>query len=163
MADLDDITSMNTPIDLRESSDSIPAYPPKVPSLTRESAAYRKISRRPESFLEVEGGQEVFFRGGYVTQIPLKTDSVLVGRRDVMAGHYPDIDLAMYRKQDPCISRRHLCIFCDMNGVWFVEDICNHNATFLNGVTLNHARRELKDGDRIIISSSIVLVFRVVE
>ncbi len=162
MSGLDDITSMNTPIDFRESSDSIPAYPPKVPSLTRDSASCKNASRK-ECSLEVEGGQEVFFRGCYVTQIALKTDSLLVGRRDVMAGHYPDIDLAMYRKQDPCISRRHLCIYCDMNGVWFVEDICNHNATYLNGAALNHERRELKDGDRIIISSSIVLVFRVVE
>ncbi|MBQ1924889.1 MAG: FHA domain-containing protein [Proteobacteria bacterium] len=80
-----------------------------------------------------------------------------------MAGHYPDIDLAMYRKQDPSISRRHLRFYHDLNNVWFVEDLCNHNATFINSYDkpLNHDRYELKNGDRIIVSSSVAFVFKV--
>ena len=135
---------------------------PKVPALDMNSEPGHNKYEGHDCYLEIEGGQEVFYRGTYVRQIQLKTAQLLIGRRDVMAGHYPDVDLAMYRKQDSCISRRHLRIYRDVNGAWFVEDLCSHDATFYNGVALNHERRELNDGDRVIISSSIALVFRVV-
>ena len=116
----------------------------------------------PTAFLEIEGGQEIFFRGAYTTKIPFKTGTILVGRRDVMASHYPDIDLMMYRKLDPAISRRHLRFFRE-NGAYFVEDLCNNNATFLNDYAnkLNHERRELRDGDRVFVSMSLAFLFRV--
>lgn len=115
----------------------------------------------PHAFLEVEGGQEIFFRGAYTTRVPIKTQSILIGRRDVMANHYPDIDLMMYRKLDPAISRRHLRIFRESE-THYVEDLCNNNATFLNDYSnkLNHERRELRDGDRIFVSMSLALLFR---
>ncbi len=113
------------------------------------------------AFLEVEGGQEIFFRGAYTTKVPLKASSVLVGRRDVMASHYPDIDLMMYRKLDPAISRRHLRFFLE-EGDYFIEDLCNNNATFLNDYAnkLNHERRKLHHGDRIFVSMSLAFLFR---
>lgn len=113
------------------------------------------------AYLEVEGGQEVFFRGAYTTRVPLKANSLLFGRRDVMASHYPDIDLMMYRKLDPAISRRHLRLFRE-NGRFFVEDLCNNNATFINDYSnkLNHERRELRHGDRIFVSMSLSFIFR---
>jgi len=113
------------------------------------------------AYLEVEGGQEVFFRGAYTTRIPFKTGSILVGRRDVMASHYPDIDLMMYRKLDPAISRRHLRLFKE-NGRYFIEDLCNNNATFVNDYSnkLNHERRELRHGDRVFVSMSLAFLFR---
>ena len=112
-------------------------------------------------FLEVEGGQEVFFRGAYTTKIPLKNKSILVGRRDVMASHYPDVDLMMYRKLDPAISRRHLRFFRE-SGIYYIEDLCNNNATFLNDYNnkLNHERRALHHGDRIFVSMSLALLFK---
>lgn len=118
-----------------------------------------------QAYLEIEGGQEVFYRGSYVTKIPLKSGTILIGRRDVMAGHYPDIDLVMYRKLDPAISRRHMQIYRDVNGKYFVEDLCNNNATFLNDYSnkLNHERRELTSGDRIFVSSSISILFKIVD
>ncbi len=116
------------------------------------------------AILEIEGGQEVFFRGAYTTRIPLKSGTILVGRRDVMAGHYPDVDLMMYRKLDPAISRRHLRILKE-NGRYYLEDLCNNNATFLNDYTnkLNHERRELHHGDRVFVSMSLALLFRLQE
>lgn len=116
----------------------------------------------PTAYLEIEGGQEIFFRGAYTTKIPFKTGTILVGRRDVMASHYPDIDLMMYRKLDPAISRRHLRFFRE-DGAYFVEDLCNNNATFLNDYAnkLNHERRELRDGDRVFVSMSLAFLFRV--
>jgi hypothetical protein len=114
-----------------------------------------------QAFFEVEGAQEVFFRGSYTTRVPLKGGSLLVGRRDVMANHYPDIDLMMYRKLDPAISRRHLRVFRE-GGVYYVEDLCNNNATFINDYSnkLNHERKALQDGDRVFVSMSLALIFR---
>ena len=114
-----------------------------------------------EVYLHIEGGQEVFYRGAYVTRIPLQGDPLLVGRRDVMAGHYPDIDLALYWKQDRCLSRKHLRIYRDVHGNYFVEDLCCNNATFLNDMDhpLNKQRAELHPGDRIFVSMSIVIDF----
>jgi pSer/pThr/pTyr-binding forkhead associated (FHA) protein len=94
--------------------------------------------------------------------VPIKGGSLLVGRRDVMANHYPDVDLMMYRKLDPAISRRHLRIFRE-GGEHYVEDLCNNNATFINDYSnkLNHERRILRDGDRVFVSMSLALIFRV--
>lgn len=116
-----------------------------------------------QAVLEIEGGQDVFYRGSYVTRIALKGGALVIGRRDVIAGYYPDIDLMMYRKLDPAISRKHCQVYCDIHGKYFVEDLCNNNATFLNdyNTKLNHERRELKSGDRIFISMSISIVYRV--
>lgn len=112
-------------------------------------------------YLNIEGGQEVFYHGAYVTRIPLHGESIIVGRRDVMAGHYPDVDLSLYWKQDRCLSRKHLRIYRDVNGCYFVEDLCCNNATFLNSMEhpLNKQRAELKPGDRILVSMSIVIDF----
>ena len=114
-------------------------------------------------YLEMEGGQEVFYKGAYVNTIPLMGTPLIIGRRDILSGFYPDIDLAMYWKQDRAISRKHLKIFCDVDGKWFVEDLCNHNATFLNAYKypLNHERVELQPNDRILISMSLAMVFKV--
>lgn len=116
-----------------------------------------------EVYLEVEDGREVFYHGNYVLQIPLHNGELLIGRRDVMAGHYPDVDLAMYWRNDRSLSRKHLRIYSDINGAYYVEDICNNNATFINDRNhpLNRDRAELKPGDRIIVSNSVSFVFRV--
>jgi len=148
--------------DSEETSGVIEAYEPNVPSLSHISPSPNDCYGGRRAFLETEGAQEVFYRGKYVTHIELIGSSLLVGRRDVMSGHYPDIDLAMYRKQDPAISRRHFRIFCDINRRYFIEDLCNNNATFVNDYEspLNHERRELRDGDRIFVSMTLALVFR---
>lgn len=114
-------------------------------------------------YLEMEGGQEVFYKGAYVSAIPLMGNPLIIGRRDILSGFYPDIDLAMYWKQDRAISRKHVKVFCDVNGTWFVEDLCNHNATFLNAYKypLNNERVELQPNDRILISMSLAMVFKV--
>ena len=81
-----------------------------------------------------------------------------------MASHYPDIDLMMYRKLDPAISRRHLRFFRE-NEHYYIEDLCNNNATFLNDYAnkLNHERRELHHGDRIFVSMSLAFLFKIQE
>lgn len=150
-------------------SDSNPIITPAPASTISDPAMgivssqdYAIVPGSHQAVLEVEGGQEVFYRGAYVTRIPLKNSSILIGRRDVMAGHYPDVDLMMYRKMDPAISRKHIQIYKDIHGKFFIEDLCNNNATFINdyNTKLNHERLELNPGDRIFISMSIALVFK---
>lgn len=157
------------PDDLNNSADpkasgSNNAVPDKlsIPQLTSKIESDDIYANKDVS-LVFEGEQQVFYRGDYVTRIRLHGEPLLVGRRDVMAGHYPDIDLAMYWKQDRSISRRHMRIYRDANGSWYAEDICNNNATFINSLDnpINHERVELKPGDRILISNSIAIVFTV--
>ena len=114
-----------------------------------------------ELSLSVEGGKRVFFHGAEVSKIVLTGEPLLLGRRDMLAGHYPDIDLGNYFDQDRTISRRHLRIYRDINGYWFIEDLCSNNATFLNDRKhpLNRSRAELKPGTKILISNSIILTF----
>ena len=115
-----------------------------------------------ELCLRVSEGKEVFYRGEYVREIALSGEELLVGRRDVMAGHYPDIDLAMYWKADKRVSRRHLRFYFNCNGSFFVEDLCNNQSTFLNDIQrpINRERIELHLGDRVKVSQSVVFEFR---
>lgn len=115
----------------------------------------------PSPWLEVEGGQTVFFEGRMTSRVRLDVDELRVGRRDPSDGWYPDIDLTHLRALDPHISRRHARLF-RRGGVWFVEDVCANDATFLNdhGHVLNGEEIALSDGDRVRISDAIVLRFR---
>lgn len=152
-------TMVLEPFQLRESPLSVDVPVSSVSEVISQGDPYDGM----EVSLCLEGGQEVFYRGSYVTKIVLQGESLLIGRRDVMAGHYPDIDLAMYWKQDKAVSRRHLRIYRDMNGSYFVEDVCNNNATYLNSYDrpLNRERVELKHGDRIFVSMSVAFRFTV--
>ena len=114
-----------------------------------------------QALLFVEGGQSVFFDGRMVQRVRLDVDQLLVGRRDPQAGHYPDIDLAHFRHIDGHISRRHARVYRE-HGQWRVEDLCDNDATFLNDAShaLNGDSAALNDGDRIMISDSVILTFR---
>lgn len=114
-----------------------------------------------QAWLFVEGGQSVFFEGRMTQRVRLDVDQLLVGRRDPPAGHYPDIDLAHFRHIDGHISRRHARIYREL-GQWRVEDLCDNDATFLNDPShvLNRDSAPLTDGDRVMISDSVILTFR---
>jgi len=111
--------------------------------------------------LWVEGGQKVFYDGAMTDRIRLDIDQLLIGRRDPAQGHYPEIDLAHLMGLDPHISRRHARIY-RAQGRWRVEDLCNNDATFVNDRAhlLNRSSHELRNGDRILISDAVALVFR---
>lgn len=113
------------------------------------------------SELSVEGGQKVFFDGAMTDRIRLDIDQLLIGRRDPAQGHYPEIDLAHLMSLDPHISRRHARIY-RAQGRWRVEDLSNNDATFVNDRAhiLNRTSHELRNGDRILISDAVALVFR---
>ena len=75
--------------------------------------------------------------------------------RDVMTiGRLPDCDIVL---RDKGASRRHAQLKRDGAGTWTITDLGTTNGTKLNGATVQG--RELDDGDRISIGSTL-LVFR---
>ena len=140
--------------------------PMPLPS-ERSRVRYRQDSR-PQAVAEaaawvfVDGQQSVFFDGRMTHKLRLDVDELTIGRRDPSAGHYPDIDLAHLRHIDGHISRRHARLK-RRAGQWYIEDLCDNDATFLNDQAhvLNREEAPLSDGDRIMISDSLALLFRV--
>ncbi len=112
--------------------------------------------------LYVDGGQSVFFDGRMTSEIRLDVDQILIGRRDPAQGHYPDVDLGHFRHIDGHISRRHARIY-RQHGQWYLEDLCENDATYLNdrGHVLNGETVALSDGDRVLISESVAMVLRI--
>ena len=135
----------------------------QTPSFLNDCPQQSDYKGKP-AFLLVENHQEVFYRGAYLTKVPLTGNPVIIGRRDVMAGYYPDIDLAAYWKQDRTISRRHLKIYADVNGFYYVEDLCNNDSTHVNTMDceLNRSRMVLHPGDRIFVGKMVSFSFNVV-
>jgi serine/threonine protein kinase len=73
---------------------------------------------------------------------PLKSELMVVGRKDPTLGIYPEILLT-----DKTVGRRHAYLR-NQQGTYTVEDLNALNKTRLNGVTLTpHEERTLKDGD----------------
>jgi serine/threonine-protein kinase len=74
--------------------------------------------------------------------IPLRGETMVVGRQDPTLGIFPEINLA-----DKTVGRRHAYLR-NQQGTFTVEDLNALNKTRLNGVTLTpHEERTLKDGD----------------
>ena len=74
--------------------------------------------------------------------IPLRGETMVVGRQDPTLGIFPEITLA-----DKTVGRRHAYLR-NQQGTFTVEDLNALNKTRLNGVTLTpHEERTLKDGD----------------
>ncbi len=115
-------------------------------------------------FLSLPKGLNAFYHGTNVSRIPLASSSLIVGKRDLLAGFYPDIDLSRYCQQDHGISLRHLRIYRDINGFYFVEDLAGKSTTFLNSFNtpINRERVKLHPGDKIFVSHSVVFEFCVV-
>lgn len=135
--------------------------PPPLPTSRLKQPSDGVPVDRKNAYLQIENDKAVFYRGEYVSKIPLNVKNILFGRRDVMAGYYPDVDLAAYWKDDPFVSRRHLRIYCDINGCFFVEDLCGNRTTFYNNKNhpLINECVALHPGDKIYISNAIVLLF----
>ncbi|MFT6396730.1 MAG: hypothetical protein ACJAYU_001473 [Bradymonadia bacterium] len=114
-----------------------------------------------EAWLMVGGSQTVFFDGKMTSQLKLNVDQVLIGRRDPSQGHYPDVDLGHFRQIDAHISRRHARVY-RKGGRWFLEDLCENDATYLNDKAhvLNGQTVPLKNGDKVLISDSVAMTFR---
>lgn len=113
--------------------------------------------------LEVEGHEEVIFRGEKVRRIETNSAELQIGRRDPANAIYPDIDLReFHRQQVGFVSRQHAQIIAD-RGRHFVEDLGGQETTQLASAdgegfetVPKNERRELTPGSRIMIGEAVV-------
>lgn len=100
---------------------------------------------------------------GLPAVVPLRSQSLLVGRASQSRGIHPDIDLS----SDSGISRRHCQLTTDGRR-WWVEDLGSSNGTFVGDATgplpttplVKGQKRELDEDDRIYIGAWTRLVVR---
>ena len=76
-----------------------------------------------------------------------------ISRERTVIGRGPKSDI---RIGDEGVSREHACVVIDGDKV-VLEDLQSTNGTFCNGVRV--ARRELSDGDKIMVGSTTILKF----
>jgi serine/threonine-protein kinase len=77
-----------------------------------------------------------------VKPIPIKTDSVLIGRTDPHTGIFPEIDLTMYDPETK-VSRRHARIY-RQGEQFLIEDLGSVNGTIVNSVSGGSIRLNTK-------------------
>ena len=103
---------------------------------------------------------------GLPTVVPLKSQSLLVGRASASRGIHPDIDLS----SDTGISRRH-CQLTSDGKRWWVEDLGSSNGTYVADAVgplptaplVQGQKRELDGDDRIYLGAWTRLVVRKAE
>jgi len=84
--------------------------------------------------------------------------SYLVGRRDVSARIFPDVDLSDWNGAASGVSRCHASIHVTPSGV-FVEDLERLNETHRNGYRLLAKQRyPLVDGDELRLGAVTLLI-----
>jgi hypothetical protein len=97
------------------------------------------------------------FANGDITPLSGKRD-YLVGRRDVPAGIFPDVDLTSRGALEAGVSRSHAAIHLRPEG-YFVEDLESANETLLNYQRLLPRQLyPIKDGDQLRFGLLSVLV-----
>jgi pSer/pThr/pTyr-binding forkhead associated (FHA) protein len=76
---------------------------------------------------------------------------VMAGK-EIIVGRSSDLDMVLV---EDMVSRKHARINLQADGIW-IEDLGSTNGTFVNGEKIKRAR--LKEGDRILIGTSILKV-----
>ena len=72
--------------------------------------------------------------------------------KEIIVGRSSDLDMVLV---EDMVSRKHARINLQNDGIW-IEDLGSTNGTFVNGEKIKRAR--LKEGDRILIGTSILKV-----
>jgi pSer/pThr/pTyr-binding forkhead associated (FHA) protein len=111
------------------------------------------VAREPGSVaapvILLQLGRDVFELSGQNTY--------LVGRRDIQAQLFPDVDLHAWDGANAGVSRRHLIIRVTGNVV-SIEDLESRNSTIVNGYRLfSHQQYPLVDGDEIRLGDITLL------
>jgi pSer/pThr/pTyr-binding forkhead associated (FHA) protein len=99
--------------------------------------------------------------GREVTEIAFDVDQITVGCTDIYESHYPDIDLLMYRGNDPYISRKHARFLREGNE-HFIQVLTDADSTTFNNsedVITQNERRKLAPGDTVYFSHSLAIRF----
>lgn len=110
--------------------------------------------------LEVGDQRQVRFRGRVTAAVELAEGEYSLGRRDLVNGHYPDIDLQNAGDYG-FTSRRHARLAV-RDGQLFVTDLKGEDTTAINDPEQflpEGEERELNEGDRLIIGEAVT--FRV--
>ena len=121
------------------------------------------VSGHPCPYLQVEGGQRVRWDNQDVSEVTFDVDIITVGSRDIHRAHYPDIDLFAYRKDDQWLSR-NIGQFIREGNRYYFEGFSDSGSTCFNSpeqiIDRGKSNRvELKSGDRIFFSDSVVIKF----
>lgn len=72
--------------------------------------------------------------------------------KEIVVGRSSDLDMVLV---EDMVSRKHARIALQPDGIW-IEDLGSTNGTFVNGEKIKRSR--LKEGDRILIGTSILKV-----
>src|SRR5580698_8976098 len=83
------------------------------------------------------------YQGG---EFPIATD------KQIIVGRSSDLDMVLV---EDMVSRKHARIAMQADQIW-IEDLGSTNGTFVNGEKIKRAR--LKEGDRVLIGTSILKV-----
>jgi len=87
---------------------------------------------------------------------------IVIGRSDVRAGIYPDLDLTPYEGLDKGVSRRHAAFIAEPDRLMLM-DLGSTNGTFVNGQRLQPRRPyRLRHGDEVHIGRIRIDVMLVV-
>ena len=109
-------------------------------------------------FLSVDG-EPVMFMGALAGRIPVGEKPIAIGRRDPMAGHYPEVDLQDLSDYGYA-SRRHAEVVL-RGGRVFVTDVKGAGTTAINEITNvlpPNKPVEVAPGGRVIIGERVIFV-----
>ena len=98
---------------------------PKSPTMPPEAVSSTDDSQQPLRSLLIE-----MLETGRQVELPAASE-VLVGRKDIVHGIFPDLDLTPDGGLNKGVSRRHAKIF-QRGGKFYIEDVGSANGTFLN-------------------------------
>lgn len=101
-----------------------------------------------------------FPEGRHATDVALRADEVLIGRRSEGAGVYPEVDLTG-PLDDPGVSRRH-AVLRRTGDSWELVDQDSTNGTRINGAPAVAAGQPvaLAEGDRVHVGAWTCLTLR---
>jgi lipopolysaccharide exporter len=93
-------------------------------------------------------------------RVPLVGNRMRIGRRSLVRGVIPEIDLAD-QPADPGVSRLHAILIADPGGTWSLVDSDSANGTLVNDVKVPVGEMvELHDGDRINLGAWTVITMQ---
>ena len=153
-------TTSTNPLDLGATPEGAPAPDPVAPAVELEWVA--EVWVDPDWYAGQESDEELPSPGLPVV-VPLRTRSLLIGRRSVSRNIHPDIECA----SDVGVSRRQAQLTTDGQR-WWVEDLQSSNGTYVgaaSGPLPEDAlppgqRRELAQDDRIYLGAWTRIVVR---
>lgn len=132
----------------RVSEPAAPQMPRTVQMITTRLGAAPTSVRGPQLFIATSG---------IALSIPY-LDEVLIGRKDPLMPHPPELDLEPYGGGSAGVSRQHARFLHRPDG-WFLEDLQSTNGTYVNEVRLLPQRPvRVRSGD-LIRFAQLTLVF----